>query len=440
MLTREENELLCRVEGDAPMGTMMRRYWLPAIPSAELVADGAPKRVRLLGEDLVAFRDTNGKVGLLDENCPHRGASLVLARNEACGLRCLYHGWKLDVEGRVLETPPEPDSLPRAGRGELNFKDKVRALAYPVHEAGGLVWAYLGPRESEPPPMDFEFTHFPESHVLVLSAITSCNWAQALEGVIDSSHTNYLHSNAVRPADTGKGVSIYKEDANLERPSNDGAPKVEAQNTPYGFRYAAIRKPLVDADKNRYIRVTLFAAPCYAIFPAPDRWIFLQAFVPVDDTHTRFVFVMVKRDEPFTAEQRVTHAKRSGLLAGHDLDEEGRPIRNRANNWLQDREAMKGGSFSGITGVNTEDITMQESMGAIYDRSKEHLGTSDVAVIRMRRLMLDSLRAFIADGSTPLGLAEPVQYAKLRAEEAMIPIDAPWQTVGAFAGEPVTAD
>jgi len=249
-----------------------------------------------------------------------------------------------------------------------------------------------------------------------------------------------LHSNAVRPADTGKGVSIYKEDANLERPSNDGAPKVEAQNTPYGFRYAAIRKPLVDADKNRYIRVTLFAAPCYAIFPAPDRWIFLQAFVPVDDTHTRFVFVMVKRDEPFTAEQRVTHAKRSGLLAGHDLGEEGRPIRNRANNWLQDREAMKGGSFSGITGVNTEDITMQESMGAIYDRSKEHLGTSDVAVIRMRRLMLDSLRAFIADGSTPLGLAEPVQYAKLRAEEAMIPIDAPWQTVGAFAGEPVTAD
>jgi phthalate 4,5-dioxygenase oxygenase subunit len=432
MLTREENDLLCRVEGDAAMGKMMRRYWLPAIPSSELVADGAPKRVRLLGEDFVAFRDTNGRVGLLDENCPHRGASLVLARNEQCGLRCLYHGWKFDVEGRTLETPPEPD--------ELNFKDKVRAPAYPVREAGGLVWAYLGPRGSEPPPPDFEFTHFPESHVLVMSAITSCNWAQALEGVIDSSHTNYLHSNGVRPAVTDRAVTIYKADASLDRPSNDGAPRVEAQNTAYGFRYAAIRKPLLDADKNRYIRVTLFAAPCYAIFPAPDGWSFLQAFVPVDDTHTRFVFVMVKRNEPFTDEQRVTHAKRSGLLPGHDLDEFSRPIRHRDNNWLQDREAMKAGSFSGITGINTEDIAVQESMGPIYDRSKEHLGTGDVAVIRMRRVMLDSLRAFIADGSAPLGLAEPVPYARLRAEEAMIPIDAPWQTVGAFAGEPVTAD
>jgi phthalate 4,5-dioxygenase len=365
MLTPHENALLCRVEGDAAMGRMMRRYWFPAIASNELVADGAPRRVRLLGEDLVAFRDSDGRVGILDENCPHRGASLVLARNEACGLRCLYHGWKFDVEGRTLETPPEPD--------DLYFRNKVRAASYPVREAGGLIWTYLGPAGTEPPPLDFEFTHLAEGHVLPMVAIENCNWAQGLEGVIDSAHSNYLHSNAIRPV-AGGPTTIYKPDANLDRPSNDGAPRIELQNTAYGFRYGAIRKPIVDPGKNRYIRVTLFIAPFYAIFPAPDGFGFMQAFVPVDDTHTQFVFVMFKRNEPFTDEQRVTHASRSGLLPGHDLDEFRRPIRNRSNNWQQDREAMKTSSFSGITGVNTEDIAMQESMGPIYDRSREHLG------------------------------------------------------------------
>ena len=431
MLTREENDLLTRVEGDAPMGKMLRRYWLPALLSAELEADGAPKRVRLLGENLVAFRDSNGRVGLLDENCPHRGASLVLARNEQCGLRCLYHGWKFDVDGRVLETPPEPD--------EHNFKDRVRAPGYPVREAGGLLWAYLGPPANEPAFPDFEFTHAPASHVLPMSAVESCNWAQGMEGVIDSAHTNYLHSNAVRPAETGKDGSKYQADAEISRPSNDGAPRIEAQNTAYGFRYAAIRKPLVDAESKRYIRITLFAAPCFAMFPAAQGWSFFQAFVPMDDTHTRFIFVMTKREEPFTEEQRFVHAHKSGLAPGVDLDADGRSIRRRENNWQQDRAAMKNGSFSGIEGVNIEDLAMQESMGAIYDRTKEHLGTSDVAVIRFRRLMLDSVRAFIADGRTPLGLTEPVAYEKLRAEEAMIPIHAPWQPIGAYAGEPTTA-
>lgn len=431
MLTPQENALLAHVEGDAPMGRMLRRYWFPAIGTADLVAGGAPKRVRLLGENLVGFRDSAGKVGILDENCPHRGASLVLARNEDCGLRCLYHGWKFDVEGRTLETPPEPD--------ELNFKDKVRAPSYPVREGGGLVWVYLGPAGTAPPPLDFEFTHLPERHSLPMIAVESCNWAQGLEGVIDSAHSNYLHSNAIRPV-AGGPTTIYKPDANLDRPSNDGAPRIEVQNTAYGFRYGAIRKPILGADKNRYIRVTLFIAPFYAIFPAPDGFGFLQAFVPIDDTHTQFVFVMFKRNEPFTDEQRITHAQRSGLMPGRDLDDFRRPVRNRTNNWQQDREAMKTTSFSGITGVNTEDMAMQESMGAIYDRSKEHLGTSDVAVIRMRRLMLDSLRAFTEGERPPLGLSEPVPYHRLRAEEAMVPIATPWQTVGAHAGEPVAAE
>jgi phthalate 4,5-dioxygenase oxygenase subunit len=424
MLTPQENQLLTRVEGDAPMGQMMRRYWLPALPSAALETGGAPRRARLMGENLVAFRDSSGQAGLLDENCPHRGASLVLARNEDCGLRCLYHGWKLDVHGRVLETPPEPD--------ELNFKDKVRAPAYPVHEAGGMIWTYLGPRGHEPPPMDFEFTHLPTSHTLILTAREECNWAQCLEGVIDSAHSNYLHSNAIRPAAVGTST-LYKPDANLERPSNDGAPKIEAENTAYGFRYAAVRKPLVDADKQAYIRTTLFVAPFYAIFPAPKGFGFMQAFVPIDDTHTMFHYIQFKHNEPFTAEQREIHAGRSGMLPGRDIDQEFRKIRNRDNLWLQDRQSMRAGSFSGITGVNNEDIAMQESMGPVYDRTKEHLGTSDVAVIRMRRLMLDAVAGFTGQGRPPLGLAEPVAYASLRAEEGMIPLGEPWQSVGEYA-------
>jgi phthalate 4,5-dioxygenase oxygenase subunit len=428
MLTLEETELLCKVEGEAPIGRMMRRYWLPILPTADLVAGGAPRRVRLLGENLVAFRDSAGRVGLLDENCPHRGASLVLARNEECGLRCLYHGWKIAADGRVLETPPEPE--------ELDFKDKVRATTYAVHEAGGLVWAYLGEPAPEPPFSDFEFTHAPESRVLTLHAVVDCNWVQNLEGVIDSAHSNYLHSNAIQPKAVG-GTSVVRPDAGVDRPSNDGAPRIEAQDTDYGYRYAAIRKPIVDADKNHYVRVTLFIAPCFAMFPAPDGFAYLQAFVPVDDDHCHFFFVQLKRDEPFTAEERTLRASRAGLLAGRDTDAHDRPVRNRTNNWLQDRAAMREGRWSGLAGVNLEDIAMQESMGAIYDRRKEHLGTSDIGVIRMRRLMLDAVRTFAADGRAPLGLAMPVPYARLRAEEATIPLARSWKEIGAFAGEPI---
>jgi phthalate 4,5-dioxygenase len=431
MLSREENELLCRVGPDAPMGKMLRRYWIPAVLGADLVADGAPRRVRVLGEDLVAFRDSAGRVGLLDENCPHRGASLVLARNEACGLRCLYHGWKLDVSGRVVETPPEPD--------ELNFRDRVRALAYPTYEAGGFVWAYLGPAGNEPPHCDLEFTTLPLDHVLIMTAREECNFIQTIEGVIDSAHSNYLHSKAIKPA-TGMATTVFAHNVlDLDRPSNDGAPIIEAQDTAYGFRYAAIRVPTHDADRSRYIRVTLFAAPFHAFIPAPDGWGFMQIFVPIDDEHTMFHFVRYRFDEPIDADARQRHLTWSGTRKGVDVDDEYRKVRTKANAWGQDRAAMASGeSFSGITGVNNEDFAVQESMGPLYDRRKEHLGTSDVAVIRMRRLMLDSVRRFTETGAPPLGLDRPIPYHRLRAEEKMIPLGAPWQAVGAFAGEPVT--
>lgn len=429
MLTRDENELLCRIGPDRPMGQMMRRYWIPAILGEELEAGGNPKRVRLLGEDLVAFRDASGRVGLLDENCPHRGASLALARSEGCGLRCLYHGWLVDAEGAVLETPPDPD--------EFGFRERIRARAYPAHEAGGVVWTYMGPPGAEPPHLDFEFVDLPAPQRMWMKARIDCNWAQGIEGVIDNAHVAFLHADTIRPA-TGVGTTVFDSAGRQDRPSNDLKPRMEAQNTAYGFRYASIRKPIVDPETTRYVRVTLFVAPFYGIFPAPAGWGNLQAFVPIDDEHTMLFFTRFKYDAPISAEERERTYRVNGLAPGVDLDADWNKLRTKQNGWLQDRAGMRAGrTHSGIAGVNTEDMAVQESMGAIYDRSKEHLGATDVAVIRMRRLLLDAVRSFVEEGAPPLGLREPVPYRLLRAEERIISLDTPWQTVGAFAGEPV---
>ena len=426
MLTREENELLCRVTGDAAMGRMFRRYWLPAVQSADLEAGGAPRRVRMLGEDLVAFRAADGSVGLLDENCPHRGASLVLANNVDCALQCLYHGWKIAPSGQILETPAEPDDSP--------IRHRIRARSYPVYEAGGVAWAYLGPPGLEPPRLDFHVASVPADQVVVLQVQLACNWAQGLEGAIDSAHSNYLHSNAIRPRRT-EGRSLLREDElAIDRPSNDGQPRIECENTAYGFRYAALRKPMVDPERNQYVRATLFIAPCYAMFPPPEGMLTMQAFVPIDDERTMLYFFQAG-SAPVSPESRLARQTRSGFRPGVDVDAEYRNIRSRANNWQQDREAMRRGeTFSGISGVNTEDQAVQEAMGTIYDRTKEHLGTSDIAVIRYRRLMLDAVRAFTEAGAPPLGLAEPVPYGELAAIERMLPLEDAWQ--GLFAGQP----
>jgi phthalate 4,5-dioxygenase oxygenase subunit len=401
------------------MGEMMRRYWIPAAFSVDLVADGLPRRLRLLGEDFVAFRDTNGRVGILDENCPHRGASLVLARNEACGLRCLYHGWKIAADGTILETPPEPE--------ELGFRDKIRARAFPTYEGGGFVWTYLGPPGTEPPRFTIPLAALPHEHVVTIAAHDACNWLQAIEGGLDSAHSNYLHTNAIKPL-AGPDQTLYKKDANFDRPSNDGAPRIEVADEPYGFRYAAIRKPLLDADRLAYIRVSQFIAPFYAITPAPANWIFMLIIVPIDDENCMFYFPQANEAAPLDGEERATHLRAGGLLAGVDVDADYRKRRTPANNWLQDRAAMRRGHFTGIDGISMEDIAVQESMGPIYDRRKEHLGTSDVAIIRLRRRLLDAVRAFTERGEAPLGLGAPIVYDRIRAEERMIPLGSSWQT------------
>jgi phthalate 4,5-dioxygenase oxygenase subunit len=418
MLTAEENDLLCRVEGDAPMGRLMRRHWMPACLSEEVAEpDGTPVRARLFGEDLVVFRDSQGRLGILDEYCPHRRASLVLGRNEECGLRCLYHGWKMDVEGNVVEVPSEPS--------QSTLRSKVKHKAYPSREAGGLVWVYMGPPEAMP---EFEVPSFaptPEARVSIVKVQVDCNWAQILEGAIDSAHSSSLHSTDMPPAkvDGAKATATH-----WPRPSTDKAPRLVLEKTSFGFRYAAIRRPIVNSATHDYIRVSLFVAPSTVLIPPNNLYNLANVNVPCDDTHTTFYFIAWGTGEgvPTAAQWR----EFCGATPGKDLDAQWRKVRNRANNFLQDRAAMKAGDFTGIRGIPMQDMSMWETMGAIADRSRERLGASDLAIVEFRRLMVDAVRAFAA-GAPAIGTTERrIAFAKLRSFEAIVPKGTEWKTLG----------
>jgi len=419
MLSREENELLTRVGPGTPMGEMLRRYWVPACLSEEISGpDCDPVRVRLLGEDLVAFRDTNGRLGLLGEHCSHRGASLFFGRNEESGLRCLYHGWKMDVNGNVLETPCEPM--------DSTFKHRVKHLAYPVREQGDVIWTYMGPPEKTPEFPNFGWTLAPKSQRCIGKIDYESNFLQAIEGAIDSSHTNMLH--------TGYEVMRWTQDQIAKvnaRPSRDSTGRLEAEDRPYGFRYAAIRKPLEEPDQYKYVRITLFVLPFHCFTPRESDIGCPHMFVPADDEHTWFYDVIAYPDKPVDQERYL--AKRH-LLVGTDLDKNYRKLRNLQNNYMQDRAAMKSRkeswSYSGIAWGNPhQDMSQIETMGPIYDRTKEHLGASDTAIIRMRHCMLDAVRAFM-DGQEPPGLDRSIPFENLRGELKVVPVDTPWQAVG----------
>src|SRR5258705_10471064 len=281
MLTHEQNELLCRVEGAAPMGGIMRRHWLPVCMSEEVAEpDGTPVGARLLGEDLVVFRDTNGRLGVLREYCLHRRASLTFGRNEDCGLRCLYHGWKFDVEGNVVEMASEP--------AESNIPQRVKHKAYPAREAGGFVWCYMGPADEM---SEFEapaFAPTPDARVSATKVRVRCNWAQILEGQIDSAHSSSLHSSDMVPAHVD---SAKATEANWLRPSTDKAPRFQIERTSYGFRYAAIRHPIKNDSTHDYIRTTVYIAPFTALIPPNNVHNVATLLTPEDDHTTMFYFI-----------------------------------------------------------------------------------------------------------------------------------------------------
>jgi len=422
MAVREDDELIIHVAGDAPAAQMMRRYWVPVALDEELTeAGGAPVRVRLFGENLVAVRDSTGTLGLMQEACPHRLASLALGRNEEGGLRCIYHGWKFAVDGSCLDMPTEP--------AESTFRERMRVRAYPVREGGGLVWAYLGPAEHAPPFPAFDWTTKPRSALATMKFLENANYLQAAEGSIDSAHTRFLHrgSSSIR----GAG-----EEQRRNALSRDLAPRLEVADTTYGFRYAAIRRPNEDADVRRYVKITRYVFPTTAILSEPlssARPALVQIFVPVDDEHTMHysIFHALHGEALDEATIRREHA----LVPGVDVDARWHLRRTTENWWLQDRPAMQNGSWAGIPGVMTQDVAVQESMGPIVDRSAERLGTSDVAIIRLRRRLVESVRGFLA-GEAPPGLRTPVDYGRIGAvPQLVIGVDEPWQDVATFPGE-----
>lgn len=424
MLTTAENELLCRVEGAAPMGQLMRRHWVPALLSEQVaIPDSAPVRVQLFGEKLVAFRDSDGKLGLLGEQCPHRKASLAFGRNENCGLRCLYHGWKFDTDGNVIDMPSEPKGS--------KLSEKAKHVSYPTREAGGFVWTYMGPPEQMP---EFEappWAPHSDARVAIAKIELPCNWAQIMEGQIDSAHSSSLHSSDMRPA---KGEATAKGD-HWVRPSTDKNPRIQVQLTGYGMRYAAIRRPIANANTHDYVRITTFVAPFTALIPPNSSYNVTSLIVPRNDTSSYFHFIAWAEGDQVGIDTDAWR-KFCVLVVGDDIDSQFRPIKRHASNdYLQDRELMVTGNFTGIPGIPNQDIAMWESMGTIADRTQERLGASDIAIVQFRRVMIEAAKRFTSDGAV-IGQTEPrLPQAKLRSYQGVVEKTLPWRTLGASEEE-----
>lgn len=414
-MTPEENDLLCRVAGDAPMGQLMRRHWTPVCLLEEVPEpDGTPVRTQVFGEELVVFRNTSGQIGLIGEHCPHRGASLALGRNEEDGLRCLYHGWKFDIGGNILEMVSEP-----AGN---RMAAGIKHPAYPTQEWGGMVWAYMGPPETMPEFRPPAWAPNDQVKVTIAKAVLPCNWAQVLEGAIDSAHSSSLHSSDMVPAEVSGAEATEN---NWLRPSTDKAPRMQIDRTGYGFRYAAIRKPIHNADVNDYVRSTVFVAPSTALIPPNNLYNVANINVPANDTTT--VFYFIAWGQPSQTPDTAAWRKFLGQTVGVDLDDYYRPLRNRDNHYWQDRQAMKAGNFTGITGFPNQDIAMWTTMGPIADRSSDHLGASDIAVVEFRKQMLKAVRAF-QDAGEAIGTGADAIPADVCSFQTMVPKGEDWRS------------
>ena len=415
MLSTQDNEILCRVGPGTLMGNLMREYWVPAVTSAELPSpDCAPLRLRLLGEDLIAFRLTSGKVGLIQNACPHRGASIFFGRNEEEGLRCVYHGWKFDETGACVDMPSEP--------AESNFKTKVRTRAYPCIERNDMIWTYMGTRETPPPLPGFETNLVGEGVVRHQLTMRECNYMQAIEGDIDTSHLAFLHLGASRLEDVEPGSFNYYL-------LKDRAPRYDVIEAPHGTSYGAYRPAEEDTY---YWRVAHFLFPFYTMIPSGKlgEQILVRAWVPIDDDHTMYwgMVIAFVADSGGARTGATPRPSDNGVLPNTtDWLGRFRLRQNARNDYEIDRERQSSGlSYTGLANVPLEDQAITESMGAIYDRSHEHLGTSDAMVIRTRRRLIGAAKALRDEGTTPPGVDNPELY-RIRGGGIILPRTADWQ-------------
>jgi phthalate 4,5-dioxygenase len=372
MLSAAENELVTSVGPGTPMGEVFRRLWLPVLTSADLgEPDSAPVRLRLLGEDLVGFRDTTGAVGVIQAACPHRRAKLFWGRNEECGLRCAYHGWKFDVAGQCVDTPSEP--------AESRFKERIRAKSYPAVERGGLVWLYMGPEADEPPFPHYSWLDLPAEEVQVTSWLQRSNWLQSLEGDLDSAHVSFLHSWLDPDAGPPAFISGYRRYIEVDK-----SPRLTVQDTPYGFIYGGRR---TIGDGEYYWRATQWLAPAGSQVGGGEGMRFLT---PIDDGHS--VSFSVQRVAPGAVRAENPPLVGYALPDGYIVDVQV-PEKGPENDFLIDREVQRTTTFTGISGgARDQDRAMTETMEPVLDRTDEHLGTTDLAIVAVRRRLVEMAR------------------------------------------------
>jgi phthalate 4,5-dioxygenase oxygenase subunit len=406
MSRARDREELTRVGPGTVMGEFMRQYWIPAAIGSELAADGDPMRLLLLGEKLIAFRDSAGRVGVMDQRCPHRCASLFLGRNEENGLRCVYHGWKFDVTGQCVDMPSVPP--------EQDFKAKIKAKAYPAIERNGVIWVYMGARETAPPLPAIEVSLLPQAEMTQQFVQRRCNWLQAVEGEIDTSHFGFLHMG-----------SIAAEDLDPEEPLRftvtNRTPDYVVADAPWGTTYAGFRP----ADPGQlYWRLANFMFPFWTQTPAGafPTHLGARAWVPMDDEHTMFLHLHWKKASPAIPKARdgstPMHLTRNLDYLPNDTDWHGRwRLRaNEENDWRIDRGAQHAGrSFTGIDGIHLQDQAITESIGPIADHEWEHLGPSDRMITRTRRRLLQAARAWRDNGTVPPGVDDPALYFAARS-------------------------
>ena len=457
MLSKQDNEILCRVGPGTMMGNLLRRYWTPALLSSELrEPDGPPVRVRLLGEDLIAFRDTTGAVGLVANACPHRGASLFFGRNEEAGLRCVYHGWKFDTTGACTDMPSEP--------AESNFKNKVRVQAYPTHESGGVIWTYMGPAETMTAFRNFGTDDLPRDEWRAARTFSSCNWVQSMEGNMDTAHISWLHQyfGILDTPDDGSDRPGYPTNAmSWKFWAWDRAPRLEVEDTWYGYKYAGIR---TTPNGNTHVRISAFCIP-YTTFVATTPFGVLNGlFVPADDeTCWRWNFQTTSMrgliDDPIFRNGSLLGPSQPagqpyGFLVAANSGQQNagvtpmqRPTGNNTmadrewrpdNDYLIDRDVQRTKLYTGIPNFVSQDMMVTESAGAIWDRSQEHLGTTDRSIIKLRSVLIDAAKD-LAKGIEPPAVDPTLPYRSIRSAEKILAPGEDWRILGTDA-DPVVIE
>jgi len=399
VLSRAENEMLCRTGPGTPMGELFRRFWMPALLVSDLPEpDCEPVRLKILGENLVAFRDSDGKVGILERQCPHRLADMWFGRNENGGLACAYHGWKFDVEGSCMEMPTET--------AESSYKHKVRMTSYPTAEWGSVIWVYMGPAEQKPELPQMEWCRVPESHRVVSSWLQDSNYMQATEGEIDSAHISFNHrwmNMDARPPGQRQPGRMLADGSQMQ--VLDGAPRLTVKETDYGFTYGS-RRDIKNGEY--YWRVTQFLLPFFSMIPGPGRTAGGgRCWVPVDDEHNMVFQYNANADAPLTDQQRTSFRSSPEALyrEHHELKDSTiidcwRPKRQRGNDYLIDRRMQKYDNYTGIASGREQDMAMTDGMGAIPERWREHLGTTDIAIITARKILIRLARE-LQEGKEP---------------------------------------